>query len=493
MFPQHKICSMQDVFCFATLANTITGTMYTDITGAFPVGSFKSMQYIFVAYVYDLNAIIVCTIPSRTDASMVTAFTEKITTLKTGGYRLALNVMDNECSAAAKKYIRSEKINIQLVPPHNHQVNAAERAIATFKEHFIADLATVDMHCPLQLWDEFLPQVELTLNMLRFSQQNPNKSANQEAGSFEFNKTPLAPLGTKSLIYDDPALCASWDPHATDRYYVGPASNQYRCLRFYIPATQRFRFSNTWHLYPAHSQIPVTSQHDLSILMAAELIKALGAAVPTTTKDKIKHIRAMQDLTVILARRQTPEVPPAPRMVAPSPRVPNVPPPMVATTSNNITTPDIIRNMPLVHQHQTHNNNPFNILTDDDIGDDTVVASNCSPRTPLPSLPTSELPVRPPKNLPRHQLAIQPTSLPTMNQPSSPPTLTPPRVLASPSHTRTTAPTAPHIHIHDLRPTPAGKPTKPPACTKPQSSSRPIVEPDDDRDEISTTRSYTNP
>ena len=42
---------MQDVFCFAALANTITG--------AFPVRSFKSMQCIFDAYVYDLNAIIV--------------------------------------------------------------------------------------------------------------------------------------------------------------------------------------------------------------------------------------------------------------------------------------------------------------------------------------------------------------------------------------------------------------------------------------------------
>jgi len=65
---------MQDVFCFAALANTITGIMYTDITGVFPVRSFKSMQYIFVAYVYDLNAIIVRAMPSRTDASMVTAF-----------------------------------------------------------------------------------------------------------------------------------------------------------------------------------------------------------------------------------------------------------------------------------------------------------------------------------------------------------------------------------------------------------------------------------
>ena len=149
MFPQQEICAMQDVFCYAALANTITGTMYTDITGAFPVRLFKGMQYIFVAYVYDLNTIIVRAMPSCTDASMVTAFTEVITTFKTGGYHPALTVMDNECSATVEKYIRSEKINIQLVPPHNHRVNAAERAITTFKEHFITALATVDMHCPL--------------------------------------------------------------------------------------------------------------------------------------------------------------------------------------------------------------------------------------------------------------------------------------------------------------------------------------------------------
>jgi hypothetical protein len=90
MFPQHQLCAMQDVFYFAALANAITGTRYTDITGAFPVRSFKSMQYIFVAYVYDLNAIIVCAMPYCTGASMVTAFTEVITILKAGGYQPAL-------------------------------------------------------------------------------------------------------------------------------------------------------------------------------------------------------------------------------------------------------------------------------------------------------------------------------------------------------------------------------------------------------------------
>ena len=80
---------------------------------------------------------------------MVTAFNEVILTLKAGEYTLTLNVMDNECSVAVEKYIKSEKIGIQLVPPHNHRVNAAEHAIATFKEHFIAALATVDTHLPI--------------------------------------------------------------------------------------------------------------------------------------------------------------------------------------------------------------------------------------------------------------------------------------------------------------------------------------------------------
>jgi hypothetical protein len=101
---------------------------------------------------------------SGTNASMVQAFTKVISIIKSGGYHPALNVMDNECSSAVKKYIRSESINIQLIPAlHNHQANAAKRAITTFKEHFITALTTVDIICPLQLWDEFLPQVKLTL------------------------------------------------------------------------------------------------------------------------------------------------------------------------------------------------------------------------------------------------------------------------------------------------------------------------------------------
>ncbi len=150
---------------------------------------------------------------------------------------------------------KKTKMKIQIVPPHNHRANAIERAIGTFKEHFVAVLATVDMLCPLQLWDNFLSQVELALNLLCFSQCKPNISDDHKL--YAFTKMPLALLSTKALIYNDPATCASWAPQATDGFYVGPAIDHYRLLRFYIPATRRFCFSDTWRQYLSHCRVPI--------------------------------------------------------------------------------------------------------------------------------------------------------------------------------------------------------------------------------------------
>jgi hypothetical protein len=192
-------------FCFVALGDTITGTMYTNLTGTFPVRSFKNMQYVFVAYIYDLNTIIICPMPARTNVAMIATFSEVFSVLCTQDYHPALNVMYNECSKVVKKHIWDNKTGIQLISLHNHRVNTAEHAIATFKEHFVTALATVDMLCPLQLWDKFLPQVKLTLNLLGFSQRNLAISTNQEIyGGLYSNKTPLTPLGTKALMINNP-------------------------------------------------------------------------------------------------------------------------------------------------------------------------------------------------------------------------------------------------------------------------------------------------
>ena len=156
LHPTEEICNTHNIFCFAALSDLTTG-MYTNLPGAFPARSFKSMQYVFVAYVYDLNAILVRAMPSKIDGPMIDAFTEILGTLAARNYHPTLNLMDNECSKAIDAHICKNNMDIHLVLLHNHWVNAAECAIATFKEHFIAGLATVDKNCPLQLWDDFLP------------------------------------------------------------------------------------------------------------------------------------------------------------------------------------------------------------------------------------------------------------------------------------------------------------------------------------------------
>jgi hypothetical protein len=201
---------------------------------------------------------------------------------------------------------------------------------------------------------------------------------------------PLAPLGTKALVYNNPATRTSLAPHATDGFYVGPMTNHYCCLHFYIPATRHFCFSDTWHLYPSYCQVPTTSKHDITLLAAADLLQQLGHVIPTTTTAKLKHLNAIWQLTTIMSGQPNapPPHPTSPRVVpATPPRVAIAAPPRVATTSNTITAPNTIQQLPIVHQHLTWHNNPFQILADDEDDDDTNtdVASNCSPRVPHPT------------------------------------------------------------------------------------------------------------
>ena len=91
------------------------------------------MQYILVAYVYDINTIMARPMQNRSSESMQKASQDIIAHLDSKGCKPRLNVMDNECSKIVEQCVTSQNIDIQLVPPANHRVNAAKRAIATFK------------------------------------------------------------------------------------------------------------------------------------------------------------------------------------------------------------------------------------------------------------------------------------------------------------------------------------------------------------------------
>ena len=111
---------------------------------------------------------------SRTGLCILAAFKVLHARLVAAGLRPQLQRLDNECSAALKRFLIDADIDYQLVPSRLLRRKAAKHAIRTFKNHFIAGLCSVDKNFPLHLWDKVLPQAELTLNLLRSSSRlNP--------------------------------------------------------------------------------------------------------------------------------------------------------------------------------------------------------------------------------------------------------------------------------------------------------------------------------
>ncbi len=132
--------------------------------------------------------------------------------------------------------------NLQVVEPHNHRVNGAERAIQTFKDAFVIVLATTDCEFPLQLWDKLAPQPQNTLNLLRASQVNLGISAYEVLNCpYNWDWFPRSPPGCKAVIYEAPAVRRSWAFQGTDAWYLGP-SEDHNCCKPIIHRTIQWYF-----------------------------------------------------------------------------------------------------------------------------------------------------------------------------------------------------------------------------------------------------------
>ena len=142
-----------NIFCCAALGDAKTGTFYTDMSGAFPTMSLEGMQYYFIAYDYDTNNIFAVPTKDLKDETIIAAFEGVFNDLKSRGYMPKFNVTDNQATGPIKEFLKAEDCEWQFVKPANHRVNAAKRAIQTFKNHFISGLPSTDSEWPLQLWD----------------------------------------------------------------------------------------------------------------------------------------------------------------------------------------------------------------------------------------------------------------------------------------------------------------------------------------------------
>ena len=116
------------------------------------------------------------------------------------------------------------------MPSNNHCRDNAEKAIGTWKEHFIAGLTSLDKNFPLKLWCRLTNHADIFLNLLRNSRAKPHIFAYEDLyGPYDYNANPLIPPGTKIIIQEKPNQRGSWASLSIDGWYLGPDLNHYRC------------------------------------------------------------------------------------------------------------------------------------------------------------------------------------------------------------------------------------------------------------------------
>jgi hypothetical protein len=106
-----------------------------------------------VAYNYDANSIHAIPIINRQADTIVKAWKNIHSIFLKSGSAPSTYVQDNEISHIMRDAFTDASVAFQLIPPHNHRANAAERAIQTFKNHFITILSGIDPQFPMAQWD----------------------------------------------------------------------------------------------------------------------------------------------------------------------------------------------------------------------------------------------------------------------------------------------------------------------------------------------------
>ena len=149
----------------------------------------------------------------------------------------------------------------------------------------------------------------------------------------------MAPPGTRVIIHEKPGNRASWAPHGSKGWYVGPAPHHYRCWTVYVDKTRSERVGDTVEFFPHQCPMPKLSSADLATKAAIELLNALHNPMPAapfaplnaTTMEGITRIseifhQAVQDKLT----RPVPAPTPNPT-VRHSNRLDSHPPPRVPT------------------------------------------------------------------------------------------------------------------------------------------------------------------
>eukprot|EP00804_Cyclotella_cryptica_P023928 CCRYP_010044-RA/>CCRYP_010044-RA protein AED:0.06 eAED:0.07 QI:0/0/0/1/1/1/3/0/1072 len=333
-----------------------------------------------ILYHTDSNSIWVEPTKNRTEGELILARTRALARMRACGLSPKRQVLDNEASAAYKQAILDSGMTYQLVPPDDHRRNVAEKAIQTWKDHFVAVISGTADKFPLHLWCQLIPHMERQLNLLRQSNANPKISAYAHLyGPHDYNAAPFVPLGMEALVHDKPHRRKTYAQHCSRGWIIGTSTEHYRCWKIWSPTTRSTRIAATVFFKHKYITNPSVTPTDALIAAAANLAHVI------THNAKAQHVgtKNLQDLQRLQqlfsdAAKQPPV--PAP---ATTPAVIHAPPPRVQTQ-----TP-----IPTAWPRPSTSH----IISDDEDSDDeTAPPPRVPTRRPVPSPPCQQPATTPP-------------------------------------------------------------------------------------------------
>ena len=152
--PPQKIHNREHYVCINAIDfPELNGMISTDQTGCFSITNGQGNTHIIVLYDHGSYFINATAIKSRNTNDLIAGYERLYMNLYKAGIRPLIQRLDNEASKDLITTIKSKNLDYQLAPPGNHQTLPAERAIQTFKNHFIAGLYRVDNGFPGNQWD----------------------------------------------------------------------------------------------------------------------------------------------------------------------------------------------------------------------------------------------------------------------------------------------------------------------------------------------------
>ena len=269
-------------------------TIYTDQTGRMPIVSNRGNRLVMVIFEVDSNYIDAEALKDSTDGSLIQAYQtlwKRITA--SGVIQPKMHILDNEVSVRFKAEIK-KNCEMQLV---THRRNLAERAIQTFKNHFVAILSGVDESFPMPLWDRLLPQTVMTLNMLRKAKANPKISAYEYVnGKFDYNRMPLAPMGCAVQVHVSPNRRLTWAEHALDGWYLKTSDEHYRCHNVFIKKSRSERISDTVFFQHRYITNPTVTHEDKVVKALGDVKQALLNKKNSRGKEQMKALKQLDTI-----------------------------------------------------------------------------------------------------------------------------------------------------------------------------------------------------